>query len=246
LEETNNISQELLETIERYLKNEMDTDERIAFEKQLEEDPALRRQVEDTELLFSGIKKAAFKNKLEGIHEDLIQKEAPELSTPKVFKLNFRKLSIAASILILVGGFWFFNQQPRNEKLFYQYFEPDRGLATTMSETDNYPFNDAMVDYKNTKYELAIPKWEFLLQSKPENDTLNYFLGVAELANANELKAIDYLKKVVENKKGDFTNDAYYYLGLAYLKVDDTEAAIENLKKNDSPKSKKIISEIKK
>ena len=32
-------------------------------------------------------------------------------------------------------------------------------------------------------------------QKKPDNDTINYFLGVAQLADNNEIKAITFLKK---------------------------------------------------
>lgn len=244
MEENTDISQELLETIERYLKEEMSNNERTVFEKQMEENALLKQHVIDTELLFSGIKKAAFKSKLDVAHKNLVQKKSANTEETKVFKLNFKTLSIAASVAILIGSFWFLNEQSTNQKLFDQYFEADRGLATVMSETDNHAFEDAMVDYKNTKYDLAIKKWKVLLASKPKNDTLNYFLGVAELANKNELKAISYLKKVVNDEKSAFEKEAYYYLGLAYLKCEKTQAAIENLKKNNSPKSKKIILEL--
>ncbi|SMC41676.1 tetratricopeptide repeat protein [Cellulophaga tyrosinoxydans] len=244
METEHNISQELLETIERYLKHTMEPDELATFKTKLEKDPVLKNQVDDTAMIFSGIKKAVLKNKLDVLHSDLTENKAPNKGKTKVFKLNFKSLSIAASILILFGSFWVFNQQPSNEKLFEHYFEPDRGLETTMSQTDNYQFNDAMVDYKNLKYDLAIEKWEILLKNKPENDTLNYFLGSAYLANNKDIKAIDYFKKVVVNQQSSFTQDAYYYLGLAYLQGNNTEAAIEYFKKNNSPKSNEIISEL--
>lgn len=245
MENENNISQELLETIERYLKGTMSSDEHTSFELQMEMDAKLRQQVDDTRIIFSGIRKAVLKDKLNVVHKKIIQdrKIIPD-NAPKVFKPYFRTLTIAASVLILIGGFWFFNQQPNNEKLFEQFFEPDRGLATVMSTTDNYDFDDAMVDYKNEKYDVAIQKWNVLLKSKPKNDTLNYFIGVAHLANKNEVKAIDYLKKTIEVENGAFALDAYYYLGLAQLKLNNAQAAIANFQKNNSPKSKEIISEL--
>ncbi|WP_396636881.1 tol-pal system YbgF family protein [Maribacter sp. R77961] len=244
METENNISQDLLETIERYLKNSMELEELAAFEKRMEEDEQLRQQVDDTRFIFSGIRRAVLKDKLNVLHEDFDKGKQISSDDPKVFKLNFKTLSIAASVLILFGGFWFFNQQPSNEKLFNQYFEPDRGLATVMSNTNNYDFDDAMVDYKNQKYNLAIQKWEALLKDKPKNDTLNYFLGVAQLAENKETSAIAYLTKVVSNKQSAFVKDAYFYLGLAYLKEENSEAALINLKINNSPKSKEIISEL--
>lgn len=244
LEEKNNISQDILEAIERYLKNTMDANELASFMKEMEQNPVLHQQVEETKILISGVKKAAKKNKLDEFHKDLTKHNMFNEQDESIFKLNFRTLSIAASILILVGGFWFFNRTPQNEKLFNQYFEPDRGLATTMSTTDNYNFEDAMLDYKNSKYDLAIKKWEVLLKNKQENDTLNYFLGSAQLANKNEIKAILYYTKVIENRESIFLNEAYYYLGLANLKANNINEAILNFKQNNSPKSEKIISEL--
>lgn len=222
----------------------MSSEEKLAFEIQLEENPQLRKQVDDTQLLISSIRKAALKKRLNEVHEDLISNPSNPNKSSKVLRLNFRTLSIAASILILIGGFWFFNQQPNNEKLFDKYFEPDRGLATVMSTTNNYEFEDAMVDYKVGKYDLAIKKWEKLLPLKPANDTLNYFLGVAHLANKNEAKAVQFLEKMIETENGSFTDDSYYYLGLAQLKLNNIKAAKEYLEKSNSPKSKEIISEL--
>jgi len=139
LEDKNNISQELLETIERYLKNTMTADEHTSFEKQLEESPILRQQVDETKMLFSGIKKAVLKKKLHTFHEELeVGKSATKRET-KVFKLNFKTLSVAATVLILVGGFWFFNRPSKNDRLFNTYFEKFYylGLAYIKDEKRN-------------------------------------------------------------------------------------------------------------
>lgn len=233
-----------METIERFLKDNMDSQERKSFEAQMKVDAMLSQQVEDTRVIFSGIKKAVLQEKLNHLHEDLVQEKQTLKSNQKVFKLNFKTLSIAATILILIGSAWFFNQQPTNQKLFNEYFKPDRGLATLMGKSDNYAFDDAMVDYKNAKYDLAIEKWQVLLKTQPENDTLNYFIGVAFLAHQNENKAIAYLNAVTNDETSEFILDAHYYLGLANLKLDKTEAALENFKENNSPQSKKIILEL--
>lgn len=244
MEEKNNISQEVLETLERYLNNTMLSDERTSFEKQLEVNPILQQHLNETKILFSGIKKAALKNKLDSFHEGLVEKDPIKKEPSKIIKFNFRFVSIAASILVLIGGFWYSNQSPTNQKLFDQYFVPDRGLATKMSGSGQYEFNDAMVDYKNTKYDLAIEKWEVLLKSKPQNDTLNYFLGSAYLANQKEDLAVAYFNTVLKTQSSEFIDETYYYLGLAYLKLGNTPAALENLKKSKSPKSEKIIAEL--
>ena len=224
----------------------MTSEERNTFDKKLKEDATLRQQVEDTETILFGVRKALFKNKANDFHEELIQDKAPIIADTKVFKLNFKSLSIAASIVILLGCFWFLNRQTSNEALFNKYYIEDRGLETNMGDTDSYNFDDAMVDYKSKKYNLAIDKWKTLLKNKPKNDTLNYFLGVAHLANKNEIKAENYLKTALETTQSEFLNEAYFYLGLTYLKMDNIDLAIENLEKTDTELSKTIISELKK
>lgn len=245
MEHNNPISPKLLDTIERYLKNTMDTEERHVFEKKLKQDPTLQQQVKDFETILFGVRKAVFKTKAIDFHKELINKDSEIKADTKVFKLNFKYMSIAASIAILIGGFWFFNKPKSNEALFNKYYIEDRGLETNMGESDNYTFDDAMVDYKQKKYNLAINKWSTLLKNKPENDTLNYFLGVAHLANKNENKAINYLKEATKTTESEFLNEAYFYLGLSYLKMDNTDLAIEYFEKSNSKTSKTIISELK-
>lgn len=246
MENSNPISQELLETIERYLKNTMNVKERDAFEKKLKDNFTLQQQVKDIETMLFGVRKAVFKNKANYFHDELTGKDSEIAADTKVFRLNFKYMSIAASIVILFGSFWFFNRTNSNEAIFNKYYIEDRGLETNMGKSDNYAFDDAMVDYKQKKYTTAINKWSALLKSKPENDTLNYFLGVAHLANKNENEAVNYLKSAVKTTESEFVNEAYFYLGLAYLKMKNTDLAIEYFEKSNSETSKAIISELKK
>lgn len=246
MEHSNPITPELLDTIERYLKNTMTAEERSLFEEKLKDNATLRQQVKDIETILFGVRRAVFKNKAKDFHNELIHEDSNTKPETKVIKLNFKYVSIAASIVILVGSFWFFNQSNSNEALFSKYYFEDRGLETNMSASDNYTFDDAMVDYKHGKYHKAIDKWTVLLKNKPENDTLNYFLGVAHLANKNEVEAVNYLKKAIKTNESVFINEAYFYLGLSYLKMQNTDLAIKYLEKSDSETSRTIISELKK
>ena len=246
MENKNFISQELLETIERYLKNSMPVAERNTFEKKIKSNPTLQQQVKDVESILFGVRRAVFKNKTKEFHETLIPEDVTPKKEKKVFVLNYKTISIAASIVVLVGSFWLFNRTTSNEALFNKYYIEDRGLETNMSKTNNYAFNDAMVDYKQKKYTKAINKWSELLKTKPENDTLNYFLGVAHLANKNEGEAVKFLKATTKTTNSVFLKDTYFYLGLSYLKLDKSDLSIEFLEQSNSDKSKNIIAELKK
>ena len=157
---------------------------------------------------------------------------------------QWRKFAAAAVILMAVAGFWWFDT-PQNEQLYSEYFTPDPGLPTVMSTSDNYDFYDAMVDYKQGKYIMAIEKWETLQSNNVKNDTLDYFLGVAYLAYKNQKNAIPFLEKSTQNSDFPLLNDAYYYLGLAYLKDGNIEKARANFKLSNYEESKMLLKELK-
>ncbi|MCK8479106.1 tetratricopeptide repeat protein [Psychroserpens algicola] len=237
MKDNSNISQELLETIERYYNDTMSKQERLDFELRLDESSEFRTQVEDIKTLILGIENQSLKEQLDVFHKDIpTHSETPSASG--IF--TFRKLAAAVIILLAVTGFWWFNT-PQNDKLYSKYFTPDPGLPTTMSSNSNYDFYDAMVNYKQGDYQTAIAKWDAI---QPKNDTLNYFLGVACLANKNEAKAIGFLNKATQNTDFPLLNDAHYYLGLAYLKDGDIDFAKKNLQKSSNENSKKILEKL--
>ena len=210
-----------------------------AFETQLENNPEFEIQVNDTITLLTGIENQSLKEQLDEFHKD-IQKQPSQKKSPKILYLQFRKMVAAAAIIIALGSFWFFNQNS-SDTLYSKYFTPDPGLPTVMGNTANFEFYDAMVNYKQGDYKIAIEKWEALAS---KNDTINYFLGVAYLANKNETSAILFLEKSTQNKDFLLVNDAYYYLGLAYLKDGNTKMAKENFKKSSVENSKAILYEL--
>lgn len=240
---TDYVSQEFLETVERFINNTMSKNELQEFEAKLQ-NPEFKTQVDDIKTLILGIEAQALKEQLDIFYDNISVSDNTIINTSKVISFPFRKLVVAAVIVIALGSFWFFNQTSSNEKLYSQYFSPDPGLPTTMGETANFEFYDAMVNYKQGDYKTAISKWETLLKTQSENDTLNYFLGVAHLANNNYKNAIKHLDFVIQNTSISFKNEAHYYLGLAYLKADNLELAKKNLTFSTTDNSKTLLSKL--
>jgi tetratricopeptide (TPR) repeat protein len=243
VENNNNITQDLLEAVERYYTNAMPNEERQGFEKRLQTDSEFKTQVEAVRMLMLGIETQSLKEQLEEYHKEIPEK-TPNNTSSKIMSLQFLKYAAAVIILVVIGSFWLFGAST-NKKLYTQYFTPDPGLPTAMGNTEHYDFYDAMVNYKRGDYKMAISKWKKIHQNKPENDTINYFLGVAHLADNNIEKSIPFLKKTTDKTESNFNNDAYFYLGLAYLKNNDKDSAIEYLKLNNSEKSKELLDKLK-
>ena len=243
MRDNSKISQELLETVERYHDHNMPQSEREAFEERLQNDTEFKTLVDDIQSFLFGIEQQVLKEKLDGFHDEIPSTETQKKAS-KVRQFQFMKIAAAAVIVIAIGSFWFLSGSS-NDRLYDDFFKPDPGLATTMSSSDNYDFYDAMVNYKQGDYKKAIDKWEVLHQKNPENDTLNYFLGVANLAEKNTDKAILFLKETAMQKESVFSDDANYYLGLAHIKIKDFEAAKRDLKRSSLEEARVVLSKIK-
>lgn len=241
----NNITQEEFEHIEAYLNHQLKDDALLLFEKRLENEVGFKAKVEVIETIILGIETQALKEQLNQFHESIDTPTDSEINkVVNIRSSNWKYLSVAAAFVIALTGFWFFSGSS-NDRLYADYFTVDPGLPTTMSSNSNYEFYHTMVTYKQGDYGKAIAAWQTQLLKKPENDTLNYFIGVAKLANKNEKDAISYLKKVSEAQASAFKNDAYFYLGLAYLKLNQNEQAIAALKQSSIPESEALIQKLK-
>lgn len=244
MKDNSKISKELLEIIERYINGSMTSQELKDFNQLLELDNEFKVKVEDVKTMLTGIETQALKEKLNEFHKEIPKTIIENTPNTKVRFLSFSKMSIAAALIIAIGSIWFFST-PKNEKIYANFFKLDPGLPTTMSTTNNFAFYDAMVNYKHGDYTIAIDKWSVLQEKKPGNDTLNYFLGVAYLANKNVTDAIPFLERSIEAKDDFvFLDDAYLYLGLAYLNEGNMELAKKYLTTSETNTAKQIISEL--
>ncbi|CAH8283835.1 tetratricopeptide repeat protein [Mariniflexile fucanivorans] len=245
MKDNSNISQEIFEAIERYINGTMEPSELKDFKDYLKIDAEFKSQVKDYRIIIQGVKNQSLKEELNTFHDEIIKSEIPKAALKKARYLFISKIAAMAAIIVAIGSIWFFSSSP-NQKIYANYFKPYPGLTATMSDTENLDFYDAMVYYKQKKYDLAIEKWQVLSNKKPDNDTLNYFLGIAYMANKNVDKAIPLLQKTIETSHSGFSfiYDAYYYLGLAYLKEGDINLAKKYLTLSNTNISKEIILEL--
>jgi len=239
------ISTAEFESIEQYLLDRMETEQRIAFENRIQTDSAWAYKVGEVKLLLAGIETATMKERLNSYHENL-KKNQPEKGGGKIIFIQ-RKLTVAASVALLATiSIWLFTtSKNKYEKIYATYYKPDPGLMSAMGVSDNYVFNKAMLNYKIGKYKAAIDEWGKLKIELPQNDTLNYFLGAAQQANGNNAAAVELLKSMTTDAAKPFYKDACWYTGLALLEQGAVKEAIPYFEKSDRPESKELISKIK-
>lgn len=241
-----NISEEEFEHIEKYHLGSLTAEETLRFEKEMDTSVEFAQKAKEVGHLIKGIETATLQGTLNTFHESFetvqtVDREKNDKSNRAASRIPI--YAIAAVLIVVFGLLWFFNSDTPSEKLFAKHFIPDPGLPTNMGEVDNFKFYDGMVSYKQDDYETALKKWNPLLNERPENDTLNYFIGVAYLANGDEEEAILQLKKLITSKPQSFKNEASYYLGLAYLKVENLEEAKKYLIFSDTERAQQVLSD---
>jgi tetratricopeptide (TPR) repeat protein len=229
---------------ERYLLDGMDAQERTDFESLLQSDLNLNAKFLEFKGLFRTIEEEGLRSKLNDFHKHLEGHAQIRPLHTTSYRSLFR-VAAAIALLIALGGIWYFYTPNSNERLFNAYFTPDPGLPTVMGNSDNYGFYEAMVDYKQGNYTIALQKWENLWPQKMDNDTINYFLGAAYLANDEPGKAIPYFDRVLGSAQPSFQSEAAYYKGLAHLKNNQVEAALKSLEKTSDDKGRELAKKLK-
>jgi len=240
------ISRAEFERIERFLLGKMNEDELKQFKADLKRDEYLRDEVNLQAKLLATVESGSMSANA-SIQTAKMQESREPLSGPEVARgkrpvSRYRWHAVAAALVAVVVSVWYFGLRPSHEEqLFEAYFVPPKGLITPMSATDNYLFYDAMVDYKQGDYPQAITKWRDLLEVQPKNDTLVFFIGAAYLAHGDAVKSTPYLEQSVSYTESVFNDEAWFYLGMAQLKLGDTEQAKAALKKSRMERSKALL-----
>lgn len=218
----------LFEKIEAYIQGQLTPEEREHFEASLAANEDLAAEVALQQQLIHSIETESLRQLLEQIHEENFAKETPVVSIRR--QRFFPYMAVAASLSLLVIGWWYFtSQQSSPAALYSAYFSPAAGLPTTLSYTRNAQFSEGMISYKLGEYAEAREWWKPLLEADPANDTLNFYMGVASLAEEQADSAIEYLNNVEENTFSVYRMDAQWYLALAYLQNEQPAKAKEIL-----------------
>lgn len=245
MDTSDNISQQEFERIESYILGLMTDEEKKSFEAELNLDPKLRANVKDLKVLLQDVERASLKESMDEYHAEL--KATPVVPMLPHKQFNWKPLAIAASVLFLLAiSLWvFLGNSNENEKLYTAYYQPDPGMVTAMGLPSNYEFDRGMVDYKTGDYQAAITRWEKLLAEKPDNDTLNYFLGSAFLAIDDTELAKSYLEKTSLMESSIFQKEASWYMGLSLLKSGNNTEAIKYLQKSGRDEAAELVEKLK-
>ncbi len=115
------------------------------------------------------------------------------------------------------------------QRMFSKYYEPFKAVSSVTRSADqaeSNSFSKAIDSYKAGDYKSAADGFSEAMLNATEVYSAGFFLGVTEIELGNFAKAINLLNGVVNQKSG-FTKEAYWYLGLAYIKSGNKTKASE-------------------
>ena len=235
------LDQPTFERIEKYLLGNISATEKIAFEQEMAQNTALKNEVKLQRDLIAGMQVQASMEEnieIEVPTADLAQKSFD--NSRKIHRLFIPLLGVAAGIVLVavVGYFWINSTQD----YFTQYYEADPGLPTTMGVADNYDFQDAMVDYKMEDYQKAKEKWQKLTEINSSNDTLNYYLAMADLNLNNFEKSFQNLDEIPTTSA--FYVDALWYQALIAIRQKDNDLAKKKLETLGTKSAQELLKEL--
>lgn len=159
--------------IDAYLSDSMTSDEKKAFELDLENNSELTKEVELQKKTVALLEAAAFietKNKIQALN----QKKSSGSS------LGGNLLKIAAVLLVLlIPTYFILNNQFNDEHLFADYAEPYPDRVTTMGASEDTQLSNAMSAYNKEQYSKAAKLFKSIRLYGSDNENIVLYEAVS-------------------------------------------------------------------
>lgn len=218
--------------VDRYLEGVMKNAELIWFEKELDGNKELQREINMQRKLNSVIidkDTIALQNQLNSIHKRAYGSIIPSFHVSKSARAVLYTSACIAVTLVLSVLFLTKNLNNSPDKLYARYYKPaDISMSFRSSGSVlNNDLRSAMSLYDNRKYNEAINLFEKILKEDASRVGLNLYSGISHMEIKQYAEANASFKKVIDQKANAFVESATWYLGLCYLKTNDKDKAKE-------------------
>jgi len=219
-----------LHLIDKYLQSQLDAkEEQLFLEKQ--NDPDFQKELDlrkDSLSVFKKKGRQELKEKLQNLEKEIQGESVDKQETAKVRKISsIRWIGIAATLLFLIGMFWWNTQTVNPDQLFAQHFQPYPNIIAPIvkSQTPSpSAYELAFQKYEQKNYQDAIP-----LLKEIKTDEGRFYLAISHLANGDDQQAISLLGDLTKEPSNRFYEASQWYLALAYLKSNQSDKSTDLL-----------------
>ncbi len=215
--------------IEKYLREELNSEEKARFESSLEKHSDLKEKVEQQRQILKGIE-LGFNQELK---EFLIKEESNLERTRHKETYRIRSLypviGIAATVsLVIIAYFTFRNKTIDTAELYAQYYQPYPNVEAPISRSDANEFNPYGL-YEKGEYAQALNLFTELRSSKPDDPAPLFYSAICQMELGAADDAISSFKELLGFEANKYTRPSKWYLALAYLKSEQSSEAIPYL-----------------
>ena len=238
--------------ISKYLEGELDALFAARFEEDLKRDPILQQELElykEVDKALSDSEVMELRMQLREMHTQLTP-ETYMSSKPQLKRIS--RIALAASLAILLGFtafnlFWSNNSQ----KILDKYYQPYEITSTNRSNGSgaDRTLRNALEKYQNKEYKEAAYLFEKVMEKDPDQIATQLYSGISYFEIAEYQNAKNSFSKVIEHNDNLYIEQAKWYLGFCYLKIEEKDKAIMQFKeiaKSDSYFSEKANKILKK
>lgn len=221
--------------IEQYVSGELTGQERIAFEKKMQEDPMLAQEVDLYRSIGQEIRdmgqaheqEQALRNNLQALNKEYFQEQAPVVKMKRVWWIAGAAAAAAAILLFVIKPFS--AEKFSNEKLFSYYTEDVAELSPGQrGGADDSLLARVATLYNKQEYSEAIPLLETLINRHPADNELLLAKGISQLKINQPDSALVVFNSLI-NGQSVFKNQGLWYKALALLKQNKLAECAEAL-----------------
>jgi tetratricopeptide (TPR) repeat protein len=239
--------------IERYISGEMSDSEKLWFQKELEGNEQLQREVNLRRQTDDILKKTG----VISLRSKLADLENYRLETRRkqtIIRMTaMRYAAVLAGAAIITSLILFSGQTRTSEDIvneFYKVYEAPASQRSASSEI-NMDYILGLKYYNDHDYRSAASQFAKVLEKNPDDMQTHLLSGVSNMEEKHYNEAKNSFKTVIDDNNNLFIESARWYLALCYVKTEDKYKASQLLIsiKNEggvySRDAKKILRKIK-
>ena len=258
----------IIESIHRFLLDDMEGDERTTFEKEMVSNEAIKKQITMEQRFLKGIEYVAdaeLKSNISNVHHSLKQKgffKEVQTGGAKIINMKRRNTSrllfaVAAALVALIAAWFVFNNgggtDVDTEGIYANYYQMEKSITNTLIDKTNPSFIDpsdsknkqlylALDQYQNGDYKAALNYLNGLIKEFPEDKHIVFYMGLSNIGIGNTDEAIKLLAPLTDSGF-EYQDAAKWYLSLSFIKNNELREAKKLLtdlvKNNNSSYSEK-------
>ena len=219
------------ELIQKFLDGKLDSEGLREFEKEMEKNPELDKEVKGLQEIELGLRSAGvdkFKTEVKAWETEYQDSQSGNETKVRSLSVYF---SIAASVaVLLVAGIYFMSSRTVDyQTLYADNFTPYEDMVLVRGEGDE-ALSSGMTAYNAQQYELAIQKLTSYVDQFPGHYGVALYIGISQMELNNYSDALTNFE--LAQKDPMFKQQAQWYQALLFIKseqLDKAKAALQGI-----------------